>query len=75
MFVYPRNISATEVVVGSRDGGQNNQGLLGRMDLTRWNDKQSITQDFRHFVTFLICSNYRDEERRWQRNRRRNRGL
>jgi len=35
MFLYPGNITAPEVVVGSREGGQNNQVLLGRMVLTR----------------------------------------
>lgn len=71
MFVYPRNISATEVVVGNREGNQINQGLLGRMDLSRGIRQQSITRDVRHFVTFPICLNYRDEETTWQRNTRR----
>lgn len=71
LFVYHRNISATEVVVGSREGSQINQGLLGRMDLSRGIRQQSITQDIRHFVTFPICLNYRNEERTWQRNTRR----
>lgn len=28
MFEYPKYISATEVVVGSKEGGQNNQDIV-----------------------------------------------
>lgn len=77
MFEYPRYISATEVVVYRKEGGQNNQDIVEKngFDCGEMANK-TLIQDRRHFLTVLLfCLNYRDKERRPQSDNRRHRDL